>query len=1030
MPVRRGHVAPQNTFLDTIIRKFDGQNRKFIIANARVENCAIIFCNDGFCGMCGYTRAEVMQKPCTCSFLYGPHTGRPAMAQMAKALLGSEERKVEISLYRKDGVCLPCFVDVVPVKNEDGLVIMFILNFELVDQQDRPLDSSPGREINPKHTIPWLSKARRHRLRLPLPLLRSLSGSKQSLHEDAEKGYVQPMPHMGHESVALDKLLSLPERSAFGGSQLFMWEDKAQNEPEIEPQPSEVSPPLPQGFSQSSPRLHNLTSEASPSSCSMAHSHSCESLCGMQPSPSTNDFNWDWKLPVRPSSTGAMHRKASLHNATSDSDLIRLRTSVQGPRISHNLMDMKPDPLIAVPPGEIDIIAPGKLIDRTHNVTEKVTQVLSLGADVLPEYKLQAPRIHKWTILHYSPFKAVWDWVILLLVIYTAIFTPYSAAFLLSDEEEAAMQRCGYSCSPLNVVDLMVDIMFVVDIVINFRTTYVNSNDEVVSQPGRIAIHYFKGWFLIDMVAAIPFDLLIYRSTTTLIGLLKTARLLRLVRVARKLDRYSEYGAAVLFLLMCTFALIAHWLACIWYAIGNVERSGPSRIGWLDSLGEQLGKPYNITNPSSGPSIKDKYVTALYFTFSSLTSVGFGNVSPNTNSEKIFTICVMLIGALMYASIFGNVSAIIQRLYSGTARYHTQMLRVREFIRFHQIPNPLRQKLEEYFQHAWSYTNGIDMNAVLKGFPECLQADICLHLNRTLLQNCKAFKGSSKGCLRALAMKFKTTHAPPGDTLVHAGDVISALYFISRGSIEILKGDVVVAILGKNDIFGEPINLYARPGKSRSDVRALTYCDLHKIHRDDIVEVLDMYPEFSDYFWSNLEITFNLRDVRALSGVSNIFSFWGDSHGHQYQEVPSHSMSLPSSSVPSNTVLHSVTHRHCTEVENRLEMMQRQLHRLEKRMSTDMRAIMHLLQRQLVLVPPAYSSVTSPIEASSNPPKPVIADQGSSSFLDAEPIGTVHHPQAGLRLDLECSRRLSLPVQHHVKDDSSIQKRHGSNPGC
>lgn len=86
---------------------------------------------------------------------------------------------------------------------------------------------------------------------------------------------------------------------------------------------------------------------------------------------------------------------------------------------------------------------------------------------------------------------------------------------------------------------------------------------------------------------------------------------------------------------------------------------------------------------------------------------------------------------------------------------------------------------------------------VLKGFPECLQADICLHLNRTLLQNCKAFKGSTKGCLRALAMKFKTTHAPPGDTLVHAGDVLTALYFISRGSIEILRGDVVVAILGK-----------------------------------------------------------------------------------------------------------------------------------------------------------------------------------------------------------------------------------------
>lgn len=38
-------------------------------------------------------------------------------------------------------------------------------------------------------------------------------------------------------------------------------------------------------------------------------------------------------------------------------------------------------------------------------------------------------------ILHYSPFKAVWDWIILLLVLYTAVFTPYVAAFLLNEDE-------------------------------------------------------------------------------------------------------------------------------------------------------------------------------------------------------------------------------------------------------------------------------------------------------------------------------------------------------------------------------------------------------------------------------------------------------------------------------------------------------------------------------------------------------------------------------------------------------------------
>lgn len=50
---------------------------------------------------------------------------------------------------------------------------------------------------------------------------------------------------------------------------------------------------------------------------------------------------------------------------------------------------------------------------------------------------------------------------------------------------------------------------------------------------------------------------------------------------------------------------------------------------------------------------------------------------------------------------------------------------------------------------------------------------------------------------RALSLRFKTTHAPPGETLVHRGDVLTSLYFISRGSIEILKDDIVMAILGK-----------------------------------------------------------------------------------------------------------------------------------------------------------------------------------------------------------------------------------------
>lgn len=99
-------------------------------------------------------------------------------------------------------------------------------------------------------------------------------------------------------------------------------------------------------------------------------------------------------------------------------------------------------------------------------------------------------------------------------------------------------------------------------------------------------------------------------QTTTLIGLLKTARLLRLVRVVRKLDRYSEYGAAVLLLLMATFALIAHWLACAWYGIGSAELPYQN-ITWLHQLGRHCF-PLFLSQSSSENFVTTVIISCLH----------------------------------------------------------------------------------------------------------------------------------------------------------------------------------------------------------------------------------------------------------------------------------------------------------------------------------------------------------------------------------------------------------------------------------
>ncbi|XP_061780375.1 voltage-gated delayed rectifier potassium channel KCNH4-like [Nerophis lumbriciformis] len=67
--------------------------------------------------------------------------------------------------------------------------------------------------------------------------------------------------------------------------------------------------------------------------------------------------------------------------------------------------------------------------------------------------------------------------------------------------------------------------------------------------------------------------------------------------------------------------------------------------GWLHELGKHLEMPY-VNNTVGGPSVRSSYIAALYFTLSSLTSVGFGNVCANTDAEKIFSICTMLIGGM------------------------------------------------------------------------------------------------------------------------------------------------------------------------------------------------------------------------------------------------------------------------------------------------------------------------------------------------------------------------------------------------
>ncbi|XP_028997895.1 potassium voltage-gated channel subfamily H member 5-like [Betta splendens] len=547
-------------------------------------------------------------------------------------------------------------------------------------------------------------------------------------------------------------------------------------------------------------------------------------------------------------------------------------------------------------------LAPLSQTEVSHKPS-RLAEALQLGSDILPQYKQEAPKTPPHIILHYCTFKTTWDWVILILTFYTAIMVPYNVSFRTKQNNLAWL-----------VLDSVVDVIFLVDIVLNFHTTFVGPAGEVISDAKLIRMNYLKTWFVIDLLSCLPYDIInafenvdedvitsssptshlresFHRNTTrtedsllpglsSLFSSLKVIRLLRLGRVARKLDHYLEYGAAVLVLLVCVFGLVAHWLACIWYSIGDYEvideaTNTIKTDSWLYQLALSIGTPYRYNASGTGqweggPNKDTLYISSLYFTMTSLTTIGFGNIAPTTDGEKIFSVAMMMVGSLLYATIFGNVTTIFQQMYTNTNRYHEMLNNVRDFLKLYQVPKGLSERVMDFIVSTWAMSKGIDTDKVLAICPKDMRADICVHLNRQVFNDHPAFRLASDGCLRSLAVEFQTTHCAPGDLIFHVGESLDTLCFVVSGSLEVIQDDEVIAILGKGDVFGDVFWKETTPARACANVRALTYCDLHVIRREALMKVLEFYTAFANSFSRNLILTCNLRKRVIFRKIADV----------------------------------------------------------------------------------------------------------------------------------------------------------------
>ena len=109
-----------------------------------------------------------------------------------------------------------------------------------------------------------------------------------------------------------------------------------------------------------------------------------------------------------------------------------------------------------------------------------------------------------------------------------------------------------------------------------------------------------------------------------------------------------------LFLFFCICIVFVHTLACswVWLAYENRQSTAWISTNWIEEFGFER---YDNT---------DLYITAVYFTVSTITTVGYGDIYATESYERLLGILTMLIGVIAFSFSTGSLSSIISSVDS------------------------------------------------------------------------------------------------------------------------------------------------------------------------------------------------------------------------------------------------------------------------------------------------------------------------------------------------------------------------------